>query len=139
MAVTSTPIYPQTHVTSVITIANADGTNKKTIYTGGTNGSLVENISITNTDTSAYTLNIYVTSGGTDYLMGTINIPLSSGNTTSAASLNLLAQSNFTPLNTDAFGNKYLYLANGAVLKGALTGTITSPKLITFIAQGVDF
>lgn len=140
MAVTNTPIYPQSINQTAVTIVNADSTNKKTAYTAGANGSKIEAIYITNTDTNAYTMNIYETISGTDYLIGTVNIPLSSGNTTSAPTVNLFNMStNFgVILNRDASGNPYLYLAASAIIKVALTGAITAAKTMTIVSMGED-
>lgn len=139
MAVTATPIFPQTINNTFVQILPADTTTKKTVYTGGTNGSKVEKILLTNTDTNAYTLNWYITSGGTDYLIGTVSCPLSSGNTTSAPTFDLFANSNFFTGARDACGNPYIYLNNGAVLKVASTGTVTAAKAISVYAQGGDY
>jgi len=139
MTVTATPIFPQTINNTFVQILPADTTTKKTIYTGGTNGSKIENICITNTDTGAYTLNVYITASATDYLIGTVSVPLSAGNTTAAPSINLLALANFLPCNFDAFGNKYMYLASGSVLKVASTTTVTTAKAVTVYCQGGDF
>ncbi len=141
MAVTATPIFPQTITNKVVTIVNADGTSLKTLYAAGTNGSKVENILVTNTDTAAYTVQVYVTISATDYLIGSVNLPLSAGNTSSAPSINVLqATNNFgTSVNLDANGNSYLYLASGSTLKVAVTGAVTAAKTVTFFAQGGDF
>lgn len=139
MAVSNVPIFPQTITTTAMTIVNADGTNKKTLYTAGTNGSKLEYCYITNTDTAAYTVNIYITISATDYLIGTINLPLSSGNTTAAPTINLFANTNLATLNVDPNGNKYLMLATGATLKAATTGAVTAAKTVAFITQGGDY
>lgn len=139
MAVTNTPVYPQTITVTPITIVNADSTNKKTLYTAGANGSRIENVSVTNTDTAGYTLNIYITQGGTDYLLGTVSLPLSAGNTTAAPTFNLLTNSNFAVLCKDANGNSYLYLSSGSTLKAAVTVAVTAAKTVTFLTQGGDY
>lgn len=141
MAVTATPIYPQSLKNSVVTIVNADGTTKKTVYTAGADGTKLESIFVTNTDTAAYTLNVYFNISSTDYLIGTVNIPLSSGNTTSAPTVNLLSSAGNlgAVLNKDPNGNTYLYLQSGTVLKVATTGTVTSAKTVTLTAIGEDF
>lgn len=141
MAVTATPIFPQTIVNSPVTIVNADASNKKTVYTGGTNGSKVENILITNTDTVAYLLQFFFTISATDYLIASVNIPASSGNLATVVCVNPMATStSWGPaLNLDANGNPYLYIANGTTLKAASTTTVTAAKTITIVAQGGDF
>ena len=141
MVVTATPIFPQTITNKVVTIVNADTTTLKTLYAAGTNGTKVENILVTNTDTAAYTVQVYVTISATDYLIGSVNIPLSAGNLSTVNSVNLLSTTgNLGPvLNLDSTGNPYLYLASGSTLKVATTGTVTAAKTITFFAQGGDF
>jgi hypothetical protein len=141
MALTNTPIFPQTITNNVVQILPADTTTLKTLYTGATNGSRIENIMVTNTDTNAYTINIFFTISATNYLIGTINVPLSAGNTTAAPTVNLLSSAgNFGGiLNYDANGNKYLYVASGTILKVASTGTVTTAKALTFSCQGGDF
>jgi hypothetical protein len=141
MAVTPTPIYPQALNQTIVTIVNADGTTLKTAFTAGANGSKLEALYVTNTDTNAYTMQIYETISGTDYLIGTASIPLSSGNTTSAPTVNLLSPTgNFgSVLSIDSNGNRYLYLRASAIIKVATTGTVTAAKTVTIISVGEDF
>lgn len=138
MAVTPTPIYPQTIKNAAVTIVNADGSTLKTVLTAGANGSKVENILVTSTDGTDRDINVYITVSGTDYLVGTVKIALNTGNTNAIPSLNLLASSQL-PTNLDAQGNHYLYLIASGVLKVAATTTVTSAKTITFTAQYGDF
>jgi hypothetical protein len=56
MAVTATPIFPQTISSKVAQFLNADGTAIKSIRTAGTNGERIDGIWLTNTDTNAYTV-----------------------------------------------------------------------------------
>ena len=142
MAVTATPIFPQTITNAVATIVPADTSSLKTLYTGGSNGSRVENILVTNTDAAAaYAIQLTVVISATNYLIGTVNVPLSAGNTTAAPTVNLLsALNNFGPyICKDSNGNPYLYLANGAVLKVNSTTTVNTSKQVTFFAQGGDY
>lgn len=139
MAVTSTPIYPQTLMSGVAQILPADTSSLKTLYTAGTNGSKIETILVTNTDsTSAYLITLTVVISATNYIIGTVNVPLSSGNTNAAPAINILSNSNI-PLNKDSNGNPYLYLATGAILKVNSSTTVTTAKVLSFLAQGEDF
>lgn len=142
MAGVSTPIYPQLINNTPVTFVNADGTTAKSIYTSGVNGSKLEAIYATNTDSgSAYSVNIWIKQSGTSYLLGTVNVPLSAGNTTAAPTVNLLNSSNNlgTILNKDSNGNTYLYLSASSVVTLAPTGAVTSAKTLTFIAVCEDF
>ena len=141
MPVTYTPIFPQTITNDIATFTSGQGTTITTLYTGGANGSRVESIFVTNTDTNPYTLNVYVYTPSTSYLLGTINIAASTGNTTTIPTSNLLTYSGNigSALNRDANGNTYLYIASGSIVKVATTTTIASGKTVTFIAIGGDF
>lgn len=140
MAVTHTPIFPQTVKQGAVQILPADTTSLKTIYTGATDGSRVDNILITSTDTSAKDVQLVVTISGTDYVLGTISVPANSGFTNSVVTLNMLAHANMTSaLNADNNGNKFLFLASGSILKIKALTTVTAAKAINVVAQIGDF
>jgi hypothetical protein len=61
-------------------ILSADATYARRIY----------GISITSTDTGAQTVKIHLHDGTTAYQVFTINVPLSSGNTTTAAAIDIM-------------------------------------------------
>lgn len=139
MAVTATPIFPQTITTYVVAIANADASTVKTLAAAGTNGTKIEAINVSLTDTTTRDLQIYATISATNYLLGTVNIPLSSGNTNAVPSIDLLRHSQLPFFAYDANGNKYIYLANGTTLSVASGSTVTSGKFLTVVAYGEDF
>lgn len=139
MAVTNTPIFPQTITSPSVQILPADTTTLKTLYTAGTNGSKVENIIATNTDTAAaYALTLTVVTSATNYIIGTINVPLSSGNTAAAPAVSLLNSANL-PTAKDSNGNPYIYLASGSVLKVNSGTTVNSGKVVSVTCNGGDF
>jgi len=139
MAVTSTPIFPQAINLGIGTIANADGTAVKTVFTAGANGSKVEAITVSSTDTSNRDLLVYVTRGGTNYLLCTVNILANSGNANNVAPVDVFRASMVPGLSYDAFGNRCLYLKSGDTLTVSAGTTVTSAKTITIVAQGGDF
>jgi hypothetical protein len=139
MSVTATPIFPQALRNSVQTILPADASAVKAVLAAGSNGSKVEALNVTSTDTSARDVTIYVTISATNYLIGTVSIPLNSGNTNSAPSVDILRSSQLPALAFDANGNRFLYLASGSTLSIACTSTVTTAKQITVFAQGEDF
>lgn len=61
-------------------ILSVDATNARRIY----------GISITSTDTGAQTAKIHLNDGTNSYQVFTINVPLSSGNTTTAAAIDIM-------------------------------------------------
>ena len=138
MAVTSTPIYPQLILTPSVQILPATTTTEVTLYTAtNANGSKIENIILTNTDTAAaYAIQFFVYTSSTSYLIGTVNVALSSGNTIAVPAVSVMQAVNsagnpYIPFSYDAFGNPYMYLASGSVLKIASLTTVNTGKAVT--------
>lgn len=132
---TPTPIFPQTIKTGVAQIAPADTTTLKTLVTAAANGTRIDNIFVTSTDTSSKDLQFVVTISSVDYVVGTLSIPANSGFTNSVPVVSVLAHSQFVAMNTDQNGNKNLYLASGAVLKVKSLTNVSTSKVISIIAQ----
>jgi hypothetical protein len=140
MPVTATPIFPQTITTGVTQILPADTTTLKTLFTAGANGSKIDNILVTSTDTGAKDLQLVVTISAVDYIVGTFTVPANTGNTNSTVTLNALAHPQlFNALNVDNNGNRCLFLATGAVLRVKSIATVTATRVISLIAQGGNF
>lgn len=139
MSTTPTPIFPQTIQSESVQILPATTTTLVTLYTGGTNGSKIENIIASNTDTAAaYALTLTIVTSSTNYIIGTINVPLSSGNTTAAPAVSLINSANL-PLAKDSNGNPYLYLGSGSVLKVNSGTTVNTAKVVSITAIGGDY
>lgn len=139
MAVTSTPIFPQAIQSTTAQISNASGTTPVTIYTAGANGSKIENIICSNTDTAAsYSVQLSITNGANTNIIGTINVPLSSGTATTASAVSLINSANL-PTAKDSNGNPYIYLAASCTLKAASLTTVTSGKFLEITTNGGDF
>lgn len=139
MAGTVTPIFPQTVQNWAVQILPADTTTLKTIATGATNGTKVEMINVTSTDTSARDVSLYWTISATNYVIGTVSIPITAGNTNSAPSVNLLSNAQIPNLQRDSNGNPYLYVKSGTTLAIASLTTVTTAKAIQVTSQGGDF
>ena len=133
----SVPTLPVGVKTNAVTIVNADASNLKTILTAdGTFWDVIA-LSATSDDTSDRLLQLYVTISGTDYLIGTVNVPTLSGTTASAPAVNLLASANIAQAVYDALGNRILRLDTGIVLKVKSTTTVTSAKTVTIVASSI--
>ena len=139
MAGTSTPIFPQTVKNYAVAIANADGSTIKTICSGATNGTKIESLIVSSTDTSARDVTLYMTISSVNYILGTVSIPANSGNTNALVSIDILRNAQIPGLAYDSNSNKYLYVGSGTTLGIAALTTITSAKNIFAIAQGGDF
>jgi hypothetical protein len=73
------PIFPAVPKPIGSTFVAADGTTLKTLYTGGSAGSIVDFLSIVTDDTVANSLILYFGISGIDYRIGRIEIPAQSG------------------------------------------------------------
>lgn len=139
MAVTSTPIYPQTVNVGVNTIAPADTQTYKTVATGGTNGTKIESLILSSTDTSARDVTINITRSAVNYQLAVISVPITAGTVDTVPSVDVLRNSMIPGLAYDSNGNKYLYLKSGDTLTINAPVTITTAKQITAVASGGDF
>ena len=139
MALNTNIYVPASFNNSGITIVNADSTNLKTLFTAGVNGSDIRGIAVTSDDSTARNLALYQTIGGTDYLIGTINIPINSGADGTVVSVNALNSTQLSFLKLDNAGNRVLSLMAGGILKGKLLVAATSGKTITVVTYGVDY
>lgn len=142
MSVTATPIFPQTIKSKCLQFDNSSGTTVIDIFTAGTDGSRIDNIYLTNTDASnAYGIQFYIYDGSTANLIGSVNIPLSSGNTVAAPTVSATTSTGNlgAALSRDADGNGYIYLAGGYKLRAGMLSTITSPKVVTVCVQYGDY
>lgn len=139
MAGTATPIHPQTVKGLVAQILPADASTLKTLVTGATNGTKIESINVTSTDTTTRDIAIWMTISAVSYLLGTVNIPITAGNTNAIPSVDILRSLQIPSLAFDAYGNKYLYVPSGATLQVSSLSTVTAAKALQFYAQGGDF
>lgn len=143
MAGTATPIFPQTVKNFVQTFVNATGNGSAaalTLYAAGSNGSKVESLIVSSSDTSARDVTIAVLVSATLYVLTTISIPITAGLTNSAPCIDILRSTQFPGLASDANGNKYLYLASGTTLQAYLTSaSVTAAKNIYFFGQAGDY
>lgn len=135
MAANISPIFPVTPAGSTQTFVNADGTTKKVIFTGGTNGSRLDNVAITSTDTSAVTFNVYINDGTTDLLVGTVSIAIGAGNSSSVAPVSLFTATNFPWISSSLS----VFLKPGWTVKLAATVAVTSTKQVSVVSFGGDY
>lgn len=142
MANTFTCPYPQTINNPDGVILPADTTSKKTIFTAGSNGSILRALFASSTDTSDRAIILYINVGGagTDRQVCTVSIPLNSGNTTAIYPVDILHSAALASyLAYDANGNRVWYLKPGTTLKVACTSTVTTAKEIDFVGDALDY
>jgi hypothetical protein len=124
---------------SGVKILPADTTTLKTLFTAGTDDSVVKAINVQSTDTAAKIVNLYVNDGTTDFLIGAVNIPLRSGDTGTAATIDLLGGTLMPSLPYDANGKRILPLPAGDSLKVSVQATVTAAKEITVVCMAEDY
>src|SRR5256885_103126 len=84
MAANTAPIFELAVISPSVQIAPADTTTKKTIKAGGANGTRIDEIYVSSTDTAAVVLNFYLYDGVTDFYLGDVTVPIGAGYTTVA-------------------------------------------------------
>lgn len=131
MAANTSPIFELTVTCgSPQTFASGDTTTKKTLVTGGTNGTRIDSIMCSTDDTTAVNLAFYISISGTDYYIGNVNVPIGSGYTTVAR---------VEAITTLAPALGYLTLPASALLKCNCVATMTAAKTTTVVPMGGDF
>jgi hypothetical protein len=111
MALNFQPFFPQS--LQSVSVANVAVTTTSNVVQGGVNGTKIEALVITNTDTIDHALLFSLNVAGTLTAIANVNVPANSGNLT-VLPVNLFANNNFVYLPQDANGNKYFYLANAS-------------------------
>ena len=139
MSTTATPIFPQAINLGLQTIANADGTTAKTIFTAGANGSKVQTIEISSTDSVNRDVQLFIKRSGTSYLLATVQVKVNAGNANNVPSTNILGSTQLPAIAVDANGNPTLFLQSGDTLTMATTTTVTSGKQLSIVSNGGDF
>lgn len=140
MAVTpNSAVTVQTPKRGMVQIVAADTSSLKTLVTAGANGSKVASVNLASDDTSDRLVQLYVTRSGTDYLLGTVNVPTLSGTNGTAATVNAMNASMMPGLPCDNDGQPYLLLESGDVLKVKTTTTVTAAKTVHATANYGDF
>ena len=106
---------------------------------GCEHGAILEAINVTLTDTSAHTVAFYFCTSScpaASDLIGTVSVPASSGNTTSALPINVLSAAYLGPsLPVDSNGNRYLFVPRGSYLT-VTDSSSASGKTLTLTPVG---
>jgi len=102
----------------------------------------VYGISCTSTDAGAQTVKIYLHNGTLSFQIFTINIPLNSGNTTSAASVDIFGSSlgaSAFQKQRDANGVPYFNLPNGWKITASYGTALTGAEVLNFLTFGETY
>jgi len=142
MAFSNSPIFPASLLSKVVQFTNTTSTSVPTsVISAQVNGCKIEQILVSNSDTVAHDVNIYINAGSTNYQIGTISIPLSSGILNGIPAVSLFKAVNSTgstllPLSLDANGDPYIYLdpQTSLYMQAGSSTAVTSGKTINIVA-----
>lgn len=147
MTVTATPVFPQSMVNAQAVLLNATGaftfapgnttTNLVLVVAGGTNGTIIEAINITTTDTAANIVWFILNDGTKNSILTVASVAAGSGVTTgTTACFDLFRGVNVPSLSYDVNGNRLLYIPSGTTLYAGTTSAVTSGKQVSIMALG---
>ena len=143
----ATPIYPQTIKNIGLELTTSTPINtSQVVITAGANGTKIDHLCITSTDTTARDLKFYISNGTTDFLIGTVPVIVNAGSTNAInpvyPTVNVMNGSTYFPYlmwPVDVSGNRAFYLQAGWSLKVQLPAAITSAKVIHITGFAGDF
>jgi len=152
MAVQSSPVLPQTpkvavtQFTSSSPVSTVSGSTFTTLYTGGTNGTKISSVFVSNTSTSAgivaiLTLTSTVSGATANYPLMSISMPaLLVGYDTVIQSQNMFPAA-YLPLPIDGDGNPYLFLTSSlnTLAVGISSAIQTTGGRVSFTVIAADF
>lgn len=146
MAVSNVPIFPASILNKVVQFTSTTSTSVPTsVITAQANGCKIEQILVSNSDTSAHDVNLYINAGSTNYQVCAISIPLSAGIVDSVPAVSLFkaltGTSTMFPLTLDANGNPYLYLDNltSLYMQPGSSTAVAASKVINIHVSGGAF
>lgn len=126
----ATPNLPATPLDYGVKLQNADSTNVKDFFTAPVGGVMIGSIRAASDDTSAVVVQILKTIGGTDYVLGEVNIPAGSGTNGTTGWVDILASLNL---------GVAMNLAAGSKLRVKAKTAVTATKTIDIVAEGAQF
>ena len=138
MAKTAKPIFVQKVLNEDAQFTNSDaiGTSKALYTAEATDGGLCNSISVTNTDSAAISLQLFLTpSGGSARLLGTVEIPGLAGTLDANPAIDLLADTNIVGKQADG---SYAIEPGGALTLENLVQP-ASTKLVDIVAFCGDY
>ncbi len=135
MPANTSPIFVLASNCKGVTFVNADGTAKKTLFTAGTNGSLLTDLNITSDDTAARDIDLFLKDGTTSFALGTIPVTIGAGTTAASNAVNGLDATKLPGVAADGT----LWLPTGWMVEGAVKVAVTAAKMITVLALGGDY
>ncbi len=118
-------------------ITPAETTVAQTLHTAPTEGSIVKSINVSSSDTAIRYMELSINDGVDDFILGTIEIPITAGQSVTGVvpSVNALDSANIVGLEKDIQGNNIIKLAPSYILKARMIATITSAKAVDILGS----
>lgn len=134
----ASPSFIATPKTPVVAFANADGTSYKVVMSAGTNGSRLDTLFGSNSDTGVATvIQLAITKSAVNYVIGEVTIPANAGTNGVVKSVAVL---NSTDLPGLAYTeNGALYLENGASLSARCKVAVAGVFAVQLAGVGGDY
>lgn len=131
------PIFSQEIRNQATTFNSSDTTVAKAIITAGLNGAVVNEISLANSASNAYIVNLFF-NNGTNYHLGSCFIPARAGYDGNQR-VSLFHSTTFTGMTVNNNGNPELLLASQKSLYLGIDATIATSKVITVFVVSQDY
>ena len=134
MAVTATPIFPQSVGWAGTAYTTASSTS--THVTGGTNGTRVSSLTAYSNSTSAHVFIVGLSTGGVSFPIVAVSIPASAGSDGSTPAVDMLTPTLIPGLPIDAQGVPYISLPSTLYsLVLTASAAINTGKQVTFTSM----
>lgn len=126
MPANTTPIFPKSIASAAVTFVAADTTALKTLFTAdATNGSRIDNLTVSSDEVADATFSFYLSDGTTDFLIADLVV---------AAAI-----TNINVLSKIKSASNGLFLKAGWSLKAGIDTNVEEAKTVTFIVAGGDY
>jgi len=136
--------FTSTAFQQTATFSNATGSTEKDLLSSAAYDRRIYGISAVSTDVTARSISLYLKSGSTSYLLYTVSILASSGNTTSIKAYDIFADVNgysnaYFTKKFEPDGSFYFDLPAGWSITGAFIGSIAIGSTITIKTMGDSY
>jgi hypothetical protein len=133
----SYPIFAQRIINPLSRITHADSLNYKTLCIGAENGTRVNGINVTNSDSIDRILQFALAIGGVDYPIGEVKVPAKAGNDGSAAvnSVGINSTRDFPSFDTEG----HLFIKANQVLKVRAKTVVSTGREINIVGFGGEY
>ena len=138
MAANTNPIFVKNITGKGVTWTNSDAASTKKVISPavGTEGCRIQAIAVTSDDTSNRDFSLYLNDGTTDFLIGTVQVPLTAGTTSAVASMNILSKVVLLPwLSSDGS----MLIPPSWSLKLMNVTQVTAAKTVTVVTTSGDY